>query len=70
MTETAIGVGEHAYPNFFRRWLMSTNHKDIGTLYLIFASTAGIIGGIFSVLMRYQLMTPDGQLFCEQSSGV
>ena len=63
MTETAIGVGEHAYPNFFRRWLMSTNHKDIGTLYLIFASTAGIIGGIFSVLMRYQLMTPDGQLF-------
>jgi cytochrome c oxidase subunit 1 len=39
-------------PGFFTRWFCSTNHKDIGTLYIIFSIIAGIIGGIFSMLMR------------------
>lgn len=40
------------------RWFGSTNHKDIGTLYLIFAFFSGIIGTYFSALIRLQLATP------------
>jgi cytochrome c oxidase subunit I len=45
-------------PGFFARWFMSTNHKDIGTLYLIFAIIAGIIGGTISGMMRLELAHP------------
>ncbi len=56
------GHGDHI-PGFWSRWLFSTNHKDIGTLYLIFAICAGLIGGIFSIIMRINLMHPGDPLF-------
>jgi cytochrome c oxidase subunit 1 len=52
---------DHAdHPTGWRRYVYSTNHKDIGTMYLIFAIVAGIIGGTLSVLIRMNLMFPGG----------
>ncbi len=65
MAGQAAGAhADHAdHPTGWKRYVYSTNHKDIGTMYLVFAIIAGIVGGTFSVIMRMELQYPgDGIL--------
>src|SRR6266568_502622 len=54
---------DHPTPTGWRRFVYSTNHKDIGTMYLVFAIIAGIIGGSMSIAIRMELMHPGIQVF-------
>src|SRR6202521_1961907 len=51
------------HPTGWRRFVYSTNHKDIGTMYLVFAIFGGLIGGFLSVMMRAELLQPGLQIF-------
>ncbi len=62
---THDGAHHDHKPAFFKRWFYSTNHKDIGTLYLGFAIFAGIYGGLLSVIMRMELQEPGLQIFTD-----
>jgi len=66
MDSTAHAAHDHApSPYSVTRWLYSTNHKDIGTMYLVFAVIAGLIGGGLSVAMRLELQEPGMQFFSD-----
>jgi cytochrome c oxidase subunit 1 len=62
-TATAHGADEaHDHPHGWRRYVYSTNHKDIGTMYLVFAIIAGIVGGTLSIIIRMELQHPGLQI--------
>ena len=45
----------HANPTGWRRFVYSTNHKDIGTMYLLFSFTMLVVGGILALLIRLEI---------------
>ena len=62
-TATANHHDDHGTPKGWRRWVYSTNHKDIGILYLFYAVFAGLLGAAASVVMRMELQFPGDQVF-------
>ncbi len=68
MADAAIHGHDHHKPGFFTRWFMSTNHKDIGILYLFAGGLVGLLAVLFTVYMRLELMYPGVQYMCQEGA--
>ncbi len=66
MADAAIHGHDHDQRGFFTRWFMSTNHKDIGILYLFTGGLLGFISVTMTVYMRLELMNPGVQYQCQE----
>ncbi|MGX9390622.1 cytochrome c oxidase subunit I [Nitrobacteraceae bacterium UC4446_H13] len=53
----------HDHPTGWRRYVYSTNHKDIGTMYFVFSICAGLVGAAFSIAIRAELQYPGLEIF-------
>ncbi len=68
MADAAMHGHDHEHKGFFTRWFMSTNHKDIGILYLFTGGLVGLISVIFTLYMRMELMHPGVQYMCQEGA--
>jgi len=59
---TAVHDSHDDHPTGIMRWLTTTNHKDIGTMYLTFSLIMFLIGGIMILGVRAELFKPGLQL--------
>jgi cytochrome c oxidase subunit 1 len=64
-THDSVHDHDHAHdqPHGWRRWLFATNHKDIGTMYLIFSFVSLLAGGVMALGIRLELFQPGLQYF-------
>jgi len=60
MADATVHAHDH-HPGFFIRWFCSTNHKDIGILYIITSFLVGVVSIAFTMFMRLELMNPGVQ---------
>ena len=59
MSELTANHDEHSHhPTGIKRWLTTTNHKDIGTMYLVFSLVMFFIGGAMAMIIRLELFQP------------
>ena len=72
MVSTVADVhGEHDHhgpATGFKRWLYATNHKDIGSMYLLFSLAMFLVGGSMALMIRSELFQPGLQFMCSPSS--
>jgi mono/diheme cytochrome c family protein len=67
-THTVTTITPHGHPTGIMRWVKSTNHKDIGTMYLWFSFTMFLVGGVMALIIRSELFQPGLQMCIRTSS--